>query len=1091
MSGPASPRACQIFFALSDVPPEARRAAVDEACGDDRALCAEVEALLEGLDEGTGPLDTPVVPPPPVSNPGDRMGHEIGGFTVLDVLGTGGAGVVYRALQRRPVRTVALKVLRQGLASSAVRRRFEVEAEILGRLQHPGIAQVYAADPGNDSTPAFIAMELVDGPPITDHAEAAGLDVNGRVELVARVCDAVQHAHQRGVIHRDLKPANILVADDGQPKVLDFGVARSARASAAHTTIRTEAGQLLGTLPFMSPEQVQASPDEVDTRTDVYALGVVLFRLLSGYVPFAHDDPSLPELARRIVCDPPPRLPPAVARPGSDLDTILRRALAKDKNRRYASAADLAADLRRFLSDHPISASADSAWYLLRTRVVHYRRALAAATVGAVLLAAVAAYATIQHSLADRLSQSLEAELATANIERGRLLSLTGNHRSAETLVWRELFAAPTSAHALWTLAEIYSRQPALWSRRVHDHDVVSVRFDRAGRALLTAGADGRVRVHDAEGGTLRLDLGGHTDRLVQAVYAADDTAIVSTSADGTLRVWDAATGVARHVIAHDDGFGVLVPVPATAQVVTARGDHLVVVDIEVGAELDVIPLRPSPIRKLGVDAGGRLVAATHDDGHVSLWDLAAGRVVRDWPAHPVVATAVAFHPEGREIATAAGDGHVRLWRIADGALAGEYRLDEGTTRNVAFTADGRLLGAAGWWRASVWALADGARRDYALSLGALDLAFSPDGRRLATVDEVPGRAYVWDLDAEPRRAHWQAHGGRVSSLLPLDEGRTLVTASYAGDLRRASIDGAGSTPIADYGARIRTAALSPSQRVVALAGSRDEVVVVRGEDGGREGLVDVPSGSATVAFDGEEALVVGEGDGALARWLWREGREHWRVASEDGEVLAVLSWPGHVAVAHRGSAVAIRRLDDGVLVQRLAVETAPFSLARSPDGRWLAVGTWVGTVLVWDTTSWTQAAALRGHARLVDGLDFSPDGRLFATASREGHARVWEVGTWRHLMATAGRAVGAERVRFLPDDRHLVVGYDDGMVEVIDLRYFHRHVAGNAESRYEQLTQSGQPVPPGAAAVLAWSRQVRQDRPKVAAAAATRTQSR
>jgi WD40 repeat protein len=166
--------------------------------------------------------------------------------------------------------------------------------------------------------------------------------------------------------------------------------------------------------------------------------------------------------------------------------------------------------------------------------------------------------------------------------------------------------------------------------------------------------------------------------------------------------------------------------------------------------------------------------------------------------------------------------------------------------------------------------------------------------------------------------------------------------------------------------------------------------------------------------------------------------------------------------------------MEDGAIERRLVTDTAPFSLARSPDGRWLAAGTWGGTVIVWETQTWAQVAALRGHARLVDGVDFSADGLLLATASREGHARVWEVGTWRHLMATAVRPSGAERVKFLADGRHLIIGYDDGAVEVVDLRYFHRHVAGNAESRFDLLRQSEGPLPPAAAEVLEWSRRMR-----------------
>lgn len=223
-----------------------------------------------------------------------RAGTVIAGFDIVQPIGSGGAGVVYLAHQRHPPRIVALKVLRQEFVASRVQRRFELEAELLGPLHHPGVAQIYAAHPGDQSTPSFIAMELVDGPPVTEYAEHHGLSIADRVDLIAKVGDAVEHAHQRGIIHRDLKPGNILADAMGQPNVVDFGVARTSASEVS--AVETEVGPLLGTLASMSPEQVAATPDAIDTRTDIHALGVILFRLLAGRLPFAHDDPRVAQL---------------------------------------------------------------------------------------------------------------------------------------------------------------------------------------------------------------------------------------------------------------------------------------------------------------------------------------------------------------------------------------------------------------------------------------------------------------------------------------------------------------------------------------------------------------------------------------------------------------------------------------------------------------------------------------------------------------------------------------------------------------------------------------------------------------------------
>ncbi len=1071
-----SARATEIFLALSAVAPEARAAALDELCGGDAALRAEVASLLADLERddeaagAAGPLDRPVPAARDAWRGAVSMGAQLGEFTLLDVLGTGGAGVVYRALQRRPARTVALKVLRDGLVAGPVRKRFEVEAEILARLHHPGIAQVFAAHPGDDVAPPYIAMELVEGPPITEYAGDRRLPLPDRLELLARVCDAVQHAHQRGVIHRDLKPANILVTADGQPKVLDFGVARAEGGSPVHSTIETEAGQLLGTLAFMSPEQVHASPDGIDTRTDVYALGVVLFRLVTGRLPFGEDDPSLPELARRIVEAPPPRLSAVVPGVAADLETIAARALAKDKDRRYASAADLAADLRRFVAGHPLAASADYAGDGLRPRGRRYRRALAVVAVAAVALAALAGYATVQRARAQTLSATLERELSASNVERGRLLSLTGNHRAAEALVWRELLAAPASTHAKWAAADIYARQPARWSRIVDGLGATSARFSRDGARLLVAGREGRVRLLDAATGDALREFAGHGDQVLRAVFAGrEEQFVVSSSLDRTMRVWDAATGTPRHTLADAPAYGAVVELPGGARVAVGSGPEVRLYDVERGAFLSAFTPGRAVVRNVAADAGTRL-ALVLDDGHAVVWDLERGAAVAAWQAHPVQCAGVAFSPDGARVATSAIDGRVRIWDAATARLLHEFELDGATARAVAFSPDGRRVAAAGWWRAAVWPLeAEAGERQLAVSLGAMDVAFAPDGKGLATVDEVPGRAYLWDVDADPRVASWTAHAARVASLVTLPDARTLVTAGFSGEVRRwdlsralpgaasaAGGDVAGSTWLAQA-ARVRSVARSASGAWVAAAGMFDVAVVFDAASGARAAAIPVPSRSAVADFGVDDTLWIGEVDGAVSR---AERRAGWtatqRWTSDRGEVLDLLAWPDHLAVAHRRWVVAILDPRDGRVLRELPTDTAPFSLARSPDGQWLAVGTWSGTVDVWDTQRWARAATLRGHARMVGGLDFSPDGRLLASASREGHARVWEVGTWLWLGSTPSRPAGAESVKFLPDSRHLIVGADDGEVAVIDLLHFHRHVDGNEATQRELLAREG-----------------------------------
>jgi serine/threonine protein kinase len=346
-----------IFLALAGVDPADRDAFLASRCGADDALRREVEALISALnvpDEFLDPERVPTLDMAAVDGP-LQPGTSLGGFLVLHAIGSGGMGVVYAAQQDRPRRTVAIKVLRRGYRHPEILQRFEREAEILGRLQHPGIAQVYAFHPGDRSAPAHLVMELVAGPPLTDYARSERLPAAARVQLILRVAEAIQHAHDRGIVHRDLKPANVLVTDGGQPKVLDFGIARAVGNDMPRLTVQTAHGQLMGTLAYMSPEQLRGRSEDLDGRSDVYALGVLLYRLLADRAPFDIGDLTWPEAIQRVLESEPVPLgdvQPALRGP---LEQIAARAMSRDLSGRYQTAAELAADLQRFLDGRPLA----------------------------------------------------------------------------------------------------------------------------------------------------------------------------------------------------------------------------------------------------------------------------------------------------------------------------------------------------------------------------------------------------------------------------------------------------------------------------------------------------------------------------------------------------------------------------------------------------------------------------------------------------------------------------------------------------------------------------------------------------------------
>ncbi len=426
-------RAEELFHAARELAARERAPYLREACAGDERMQRFVERLLD-LAERDNALDRRVLDiGEPESADVGLLPERIGRYRILGLLGEGGMGCVYEALQDDPRRTVALKVLRPAGSSAEAVSRFRREARLLGALQHPGIAQVYEAGSGTlviRGAPVaevpFIAMELVRGKPLTRACESAALPLAARLGLFLRVAEAVAYAHAQGVVHRDLKPGNILVAEVGTatragfelvPKVLDFGIARlvdpegaaGPESTSTEPTLSTRTGQVLGTLAYMSPEQARGDGSAVDARADVWALGVLLYELTCGRRPFEVDGLALAAASRRIQEDDPTTLGQRDARLCGDVETIVGKALEKDPARRYANASELAADVRRHLAHEPIAARPPSATYL----VTKFARRNKPLVVGS-LAALAALVGGLSYGLVRARAERDEAQLATA-----------------------------------------------------------------------------------------------------------------------------------------------------------------------------------------------------------------------------------------------------------------------------------------------------------------------------------------------------------------------------------------------------------------------------------------------------------------------------------------------------------------------------------------------------------------------------------------------------------------------------------------------------------------------------------------------------
>ena len=435
----------EIFYAAREICDDAERSAyLDEACAGDSALRSRVEALIEASGAQDTFLRAPVLDPgatldtSPVSEgPGDVIGR----YKLLQQIGEGGFGVVYMADQLEPVRRrVALKVIKLGMDTKVVVARFEAERQALAMMEHPNIARALDAGATETGRPYFV-MELVRGVPITEYCDRNNLGTEERLELFMQVCSAVQHAHQKGVIHRDLKPSNVLVTlHDGKPvpKVIDFGIARAMDRPLTDRTLFTSFGQFVGTPQYMSPEQAEMSGLDVDTRADIYTLGVLLYELLTGTVPFEEDtlrSVGYDEMCRIIRQVEPPKPSTRISTMGDrltevakhrhaepaalgklvrgDLDWIVMKALEKDRTRRYETATGLAEDIQRHLNDEPVIAGPPGVAYRLRKFVRRNRLAVTAGALVAASLVLGLSLATVGFVQASR-----ERDTARQNAEK-------------------------------------------------------------------------------------------------------------------------------------------------------------------------------------------------------------------------------------------------------------------------------------------------------------------------------------------------------------------------------------------------------------------------------------------------------------------------------------------------------------------------------------------------------------------------------------------------------------------------------------------------------------------------------------------------
>jgi WD40 repeat protein len=1036
-------KANDLFLAAIEIRSDEERARyLDGACGADADLRASVETLLKAHRSDAGFLDAPPVgaetrlaidPAVVFTTPGTLIGR----YKILEPIGEGGYGTVFMAEQTTPLhRKVALKIIKAGMDTRQVIARFEAERQALALMDHPNIAKVHDAGMTDTGRPYFV-MELVKGLSITRYCDERRLTPRQRLDLFIQVCQAVQHAHQKGVIHRDIKPTNVLVAlYDGKPvpKVIDFGVAKAAGQRLTERTMFTGFGDVIGTPQYMSPEQAELNQLDVDTRSDIYSLGVLLYELLTGTTPLEtkrFKEAALMEVLRVIREEEPPRmstrltttaeLATIAAQRGlepkslsgfvkGELDWIVMKALEKDRSRRYETANGLAMDVQRYLADEAVQACPPSVWYRFRKFARRNKAPIAAAAACVALLVIAVVGLSVSNVLIvrerDRKQAALGNEQRAVEQARGSAAEAAAHlvqARQSERSMRQALYAAriafaqqaaenadvPRLVELLNGLRPEVGQEDLrgfewyhLWQNCHNERlklqelsEVMAVAYSPDGKTLLSA-AGSQVTVWDAATGKKVGQLFG-TGGTVRALAFSPDGALIvvgagSPSGSGELAIWDAATRQKKRGITD-------LPEPVKSLAFTADGKR--------------IAIGMANVVNTGIDyerAHDHSIAPTAKPDRLRVFDVASGTQLASFAGETFSILSVAFTPDGKTLVSGTYDGRVIAWETDAGAQRTSERYG-GPVSAVALSPEGTVLAVGyGTWE----------------QLTSL------------TLHEFPSMKLVRTL---------RGHKAGVSSLAFFSDGRRLVSGSY--DRTAIVWDTQTGWRINHYkGAShfVLSVAASPDGQSVA-SGTRDALALTWDvATGGCNDLKPIPPGGLGLAFlpDGRfimdaKLLTVYDRGAATTRPIERvEGPDVLLAASPEGSWFAAMSGAGDLTIfdAHTMTRRHYfkRPRDD--------TKDKLYPVCFAPDGKLIAAAESDDKVLIRETESGRVVNKLQPQGRYLRCMSFAPDGRTLATATSNSLSRtqIWDLSSGKPL---ATLEPGAFSLAFSADGRLLATG--------------------------------------------------------------------
>ena len=1023
-------------------------------------------------------------------------GAQIGNYELLELVGEGGMGLVYLAEQKEPVkRKVALKIVKLGMDTKQVVARFEAERQTLALLEHPNIAHVFDAGTTETGRPYFV-MEYVEGRSITKYCDEHRLSVEERLELFKQVCEGVHHAHQKGIIHRDIKPSNIQVSVRGGkavPKIIDFGIAKAITQPLTEKTSYTEHGQLLGTPEYMSPEQAEMAYRDVDTRSDIYSLGVMLYELLAGATPF--DTKRLRQGGidhiQRVICSEEPRTPSAqlnslgdkakavaesrrtqiitlIRRLHRELEWIPMKAIRKEPTRRYRSASELSDDIQNYLTGAPLIAGPESNVYRAR-KFMHKHAGFVAS---AALVAVVIIIGLITSTAFSISAEKARGEEAAARAQAEKAREEAEQARDKEASLRQQVEQALTRAEKAETAAEerneeyrralyVHSIQLAdakyrggdvgnartllescpedlrgwEWDRVNHvlDHSLMSFSPYVAGISSLALSPDGK-----------RVVCGGEVDRQSNVTIKVLDLA---SGKELTSRS-EAHRGHLMHLEFSRDGKRIASCVRwGEVKVWDAADFNKPITSI-------IHSIGYTPCVSFSPD-GNQIVSVSTTEGTIKVWDAATGTerlVLGGQKAGEGRVCFAAFSPNGKDIVSAGRDGIIKIWDSVSGDEKMNFQGHDDVIQTVSFNSNGSLFASGSEdktikiWNATTGSLVETL---YGHDGPINTVAFSSDDKTIIS-GSYDSTVRIWDIATSEELRTLRGHRGNVTYVAFAPDGKQAVSGREGGTIKvwNVNVD-RESKRFLGHGSQVRSIAFSPDgKRLVSRSFdgnikvwdviSCSEIMTLSEEimTPFEAGSVFIQStfscDSVSFSPDGKQIALHDKIKGIVIRDA-ETGHEITTLGNQEDDVRCLAYSPDgkHIVSGSWDGKIKLWDVDQGT--ELIAISKAGWrvhAVAFSPDGKQFVSGSWDGKIRLWDAASGTELMSLSPYG-YISKVTFSPDGKRIASAGPR-RARIWDAATGKELKTLQGHG-DVTSIAFSPDGRRLVTGSRDGTAKIWD----------------------------------------------------------